>query len=844
MATNVGPGTNFSNNVNPGEGIIGNLYNRMARANFNREVWGNDKDSGLLNKGLKDLENTIKELNKLSKDTETYDKKSIEVMRNKIKILKEEYKLTEKMINIGEASDSEILDRIKQQKAALIDTYVTEQKLIEKNTKLTKEEIEQRTEFYRNEIKNQKDLGNQIFKLTKDLEKGSSNTIKSIGTTVSSIGDTLGKLSNIFNLDKLANNAIESSVRSNLSLQNQLTKQYGITSNQFNNFKSGLVGNLSTLNYLTGNLFSGNDMIEYMKKLDKYNITSTQIEEQQLKNSIMATKYLGVSDETQTNIFKYMKVTNDYNMLDTHNKTITGILKSQLGVSTSQLDQLTQLVQSTQDVQFASGMSIEAMNKYQETSSVLGSVLSKQLGSDYAKSISTVLGKMVSASYSDMPSLAQAYGVTYDDIRRLQESGDVFSIYNKLLSSGGYNRYNITGTPMGTNELVKILGGDIGAVAAMRGATGKETSIARDYSTAIQNIREGVESVESYVQQTTEATLSEKLQNKMSEFYVGIDWKYTTNLANLALGAIVSGDILQGIGTISSIVSNFKLNNLTEALTGSLDKSGISAGMSKLVSGGIAVGLTGLTIATLVNGYKNTMNVGKSEENLASETDTTSQGSLDRAWNRTKAIIGGIASGAYGGYSSLFGEGAKDAGFRKAKWGMLVSHARTNYSDKDSLLYRIAGLMLNDKGNNLDLIDFEGRNWLVNRYNGLSEDDKLQVQYLAAKIQNLEETRVFGSDGNVVMPNSIDWNNYHKAGLTFVPKENYKALLHRGEMVLNVEQAEQYRKAMNIDRYGNSLGNYMGGEADGTPRPKGKIISGYPWVMTAGYPSYPSRRST
>ena len=45
-------------------------------------------------------------------------------------------------------------------------------------------------------------------------------------------------------------------------------------------------------------------------------------------------------------------------------------------------------------------------------------------------------------------------------------------------------------------------------------------------------------------------------------------------------------------------------------------------------------------------------------------------------------------------------------------------------------------------------------------------------------------------------------DGYHKAGLAYVPKENYRALLHQGEMVLNKEDAEAYRNAFG---YGGSL---------------------------------------
>ena len=45
----------------------------------------------------------------------------------------------------------------------------------------------------------------------------------------------------------------------------------------------------------------------------------------------------------------------------------------------------------------------------------------------------------------------------------------------------------------------------------------------------------------------------------------------------------------------------------------------------------------------------------------------------------------------------------------------------------------------------------------------------------------------------------IDWDTigidgYHKGGKNLVPRDNYRALLHKGEMVLNKRQADQYRR--------------------------------------------------
>lgn len=40
----------------------------------------------------------------------------------------------------------------------------------------------------------------------------------------------------------------------------------------------------------------------------------------------------------------------------------------------------------------------------------------------------------MSASYSNMPELVQAFGVNYNYTRKFQETGDVFSMCNKPLS--------------------------------------------------------------------------------------------------------------------------------------------------------------------------------------------------------------------------------------------------------------------------------------------------------------------------------------------------------------------------------------------------------------------------
>jgi hypothetical protein len=62
---------------------------------------------------------------------------------------------------------------------------------------------------------------------------------------------------------------------------------------------------------------------------------------------------------------------------------------------------------------------------------------------------------------------------------------------------------------------------------------------------------------------------------------------------------MVGGNIIKGIRNLLDLASFFKLGNLFEALSSSLDKSDISGAMSKLTSGSNVMGHTGAILIGL-----------------------------------------------------------------------------------------------------------------------------------------------------------------------------------------------------------------------------------------------------
>ena len=187
------------------------------------------------------------------------------------------------------------------------------------------------------------------------------------------------------------------------------------------------------------------------------------------------------------------------------------------------------------------------------------------------------------------------------------------------------------------------------------------------------------------------------------------------------------------------------------------------------------------------------------------------------------AAVGGVIQSGWG---QVIGNKSSTA---KGEWNMLMSRLSQFRDENLANLYRLASLMLFDKGDTLKYLDVtETHQDLVNKYNKLPGSDKSIVQSYAKQIQGDLVGYVSDNKGKKINYSSIDWANYHKNGLDYVPKDNYKALLHKGEMVLNAKEAETLRNAMQM--------NNMGGvEASWYSIDDGRRGGNYPRKITSAY---------
>ena len=249
----------------------------------------------------------------------------------------------------------------------------------------------------------------------------------------------------MFNLQSIANNTAEQNARSKLAIQREVSSQLGLGSNsQFEQFKNSLNDSLWNINMQMDNIFNADDLNNYMSNLSEFGITSIDMAKQQLKATIMGNKYLGVSTETQQQVFKYMRRTNNNDAMNEHNRMIVGLLNSQLGVSKQQLDALTQKSYTDAEALAALGLDEEGQKRYIQESTASKSVM-ESINKGWGESLGNVFSEMIAMPYDQM---MNKYGKVFGN--------DTVGIYNQL-SQG--NAVEATKSILGSDYLRSLLEG-------------------------------------------------------------------------------------------------------------------------------------------------------------------------------------------------------------------------------------------------------------------------------------------------------------------------------------------------------------------------------------------------
>lgn len=213
-----------------------------------------------------------------------------------------------------------------------------------------------------------KDSMSYVVEDAQNLSNHIDNASKKYDYLSKSLGgvrESLRDLSMVSGLDSIKNQLFGGSSEGSLmSLRNRVTAQFGMTgSSEWNDFKFKILGNTAATNFNLGKMVYGfEDVSKYMSNLSELGIYDTKMAEAQLQAVIEGNKLLGMSTETQAQILKIGKRSNNENLLNEVNNTIATLLNAQIGLSKEQLAQMTTQATSSGDLLSYFGND-EAMNQ-------------------------------------------------------------------------------------------------------------------------------------------------------------------------------------------------------------------------------------------------------------------------------------------------------------------------------------------------------------------------------------------------------------------------------------------------------------------------------------------------
>lgn len=824
---------NFNSNPNVEPGILGYVQGQNTKKQFTNDFW---KEGGYLSESIKELEEMKRQYKEMSKEVSNLSKAEQKNFRERKQALNQQLALLKTIKENQEASDTEAIDAINSSNKLRLkgqqDLIKLLNSLIQSQDKADQEHLDNldaAVEKY-NQIKQSTDeTGERLKQTAKVLNKASDSWSDSLSKTLDKAGNKLSELSNMFNLQSIANNAAEQNARSKAAIMGDVSRQFGFTSNsQFESFKNSLNDTLKDMNSSMDNLFNAEDMKNYMANLSTYGITDPKMADQQMKSSILATKYLGSSTETQTMIFKYMKQTNNNKALEEQNQRIVGILKSQLGVSKEQLDELSKQSYTDAEALLALGKNDETINKYLDESMTVKSAL-EAINPVYGTAMGQLFNEIISTPYNKMlEKFGPIFGNDTDTIYNYLTSGDAIEAAKLILSSPQLNNILSMGANSDRQEEIQSIVQDELGVKSLGGLTNMYRYFSDngfdELNDNIDKVLDGVltttnEDVDSYIEQTQEATYLEQIQNVLSSWINGLPWKSTMNLANLAFTAYLASGAVKLFGSISKFIGGFAnggglKGGLTALLGGSAGggSTAVGAGMSSFLAGGIAVGLTTAAVAAI----SSAMTAARHENsefysNEWEEKLSNSNNPTDKAMSTNKAFTSALGQAEANKEGNWFSRDMDNLGTGLSlMWSKMTG---ANYVEKNKKFWDwLAASSISKKASTSEFTAYAmAYQFLLDEVGSLAswegatqEDLKQYVKTglvdkfnIKSYINSLVEAGWTPSDryGNNATGN-INWDKYAMNGVDWVPRDNYLINAHKGEMLLTADEAKAYRSML------------------------------------------------
>lgn len=887
MATNTGSngGKNNSSgvmrtggNIDQGTGI----NSALNQANYRREY--NDKmfsDSGYLNSSIKDLQKQAEELDKIlekSKQLTQVEKTRFAKMSADMKKLAAEQN---EMFTKQEASSKELQSTLNESSKlrlkAVDELYRQYMKKEKELNDAGKKQVENKIRQFAAASREIKADVEDINEATKNFENAKKSLADGVGEFVDNLQSGLSDFIKVVSLNNLSSNEFLDKANERYKIMNKINSQLGYDATNSTRTYNSLVSSFNDFSSSMNNLFSLDDLNQYIQDSNNLGIHNEQILKDTLQQSMIASKYLGLSTDTQSSLFKYMKLTNNNDMIANYNKTMVALQKRHIGVSEDMLDQLVMQGTEVNDVLTAAGADVGKWNSGQQA--FAGVLSSKGYTDDQIKQLTSGLNEAVInlTTTSGIGQLAQM-GINPQEFKAAVQSSDYTKAMEMFVN--------------GNNRMSSVVGNDISASGFLReqlglnlGVTNTTNAVGKD----LEGIKSAVnrvlndknklteddvkDAIENNKQQTWVQGAWNWLQGKVEEIFGGSGWLNFETLGTAAFTAYLASSFLKGGkviidafksgGFLNKLFTSFFGKGSTMA-KGAESTTSLVAGGGKLgsVLSGIATVGGGVLLATaagnlITDAIRNARNEDEGE-NVNQYTQEMKDLGVSDSFAKASGKIGGVArSGSEkNGFGHDFGQafsqtwdtlgyelgGLFDTMNASDKTKHALETLKTTMDirnesagTQEAMLWTFAYLA--DSAGVLDAVS--------SQLGGVTRDDlkaylkeshksedyfNKMIPYLESNFSDIDGVPSYPWKTKEDQQKVINWDHYHLAGLDRVPKDNYRALLHKDEMVLNKSDAEAYREMFGqiTGRNGTGVGGYGVGD-----RP----FNG-PYVINAGYPAY------
>ena len=873
MATNRNKNTgNISapQGANKNKGITSAIDQAGYRREFNERVFS---DTGYIQSSIKDLQEQVSELEIVLSKSKELAKSEQTRYKNAVSNMKRLESQLQQMYKSQDVSSNELFstlnDSIKARQKAVDDLYKHYMNNEKELDKAGKEFVDKKIDYFAAKTRELKGVTEEINEASKKFNDSQKSFSDGMKETIKEATNTFKDLTNMFNLQSIAQNKYLEKANERYDIINKMNSQLGYDTDAATSAYNNISQAFTDFNNQMDNLYNMNDMKQYLKDSSQYGLLNNELLEKNLNSTLMAQKYMGASSDTLTSLYKYSRLTNNNDTIEKYNKTMIALQKEGIGVNKDMLNNMIQSNVEVSDVLTAAGLSGETLDQFNQERTVLNAQIQDKYGQEYAEQINNLVDESIKklATTEGEAQLAQM-GIDPSSFKAEVSQGDAQGLYDMVIKgiTGRANSWNSDDWSANL-KFFNQLGLNTSDINAARkinedGGINDLGPITDKVQEIIDNMNNG--DTEQYVQDNTAISDNQKVLNAVStnvENLVG-SWDGYNKLATTFFVTALAGNVIQGISGIANLASSIKsaggikglftnffgkgssMVKSTEAIEGQMNlfNSGGSASGKALsaittVGSGIALGTAAVAAiggaidkSISKNDKKNIEAANEKwegtnlEDNISANTISGEATTNAKENNNFFSDYGASLHSVTTGIGSFFKKTFQNdlAGMNANEYKLFRDNWQNReHNAEDTEKAMLAWRLLLDSANRLsDIGTGESRADLK----ALVQSGKFGNEYLLNNyadyiVNNMNKAPYKNKDERQT---SIDWGNYHKAGLERVPKDNYKALLHKNEMVLNEKDADEYRAILKEKEKNKNVPGIITGNGFGT----GGVIGG------------------